>query len=126
MTLVPRPLRVGAVLAALALAPAIEARVEVTLDAASLNELIVNMAPERIPVKLTGGRAIEIHLENLQVTGFDPAAGDEGRGHVLTSMWQPAALVIQGRDGYLPMAVGMHRAGRSGVAGRGAEVNPVT
>jgi len=41
----------------LATAPAL-ARVEVTLDADSLNEMLTNMAPEKVQVALTAGRGV--------------------------------------------------------------------
>lgn len=71
------------VLAVLGFAAA-EARVEVTLDAATLNELVSKMAPERIPVQLGGGRSVELRLSDLRITGFEPAAGE--RGHLVASL----------------------------------------
>lgn len=81
-----RPVFAAVVLAAAALAPSADARVEVTLDATSLNELIANMAPESVPVKLGGGRALNIGLSDLRVTGFDPSGGKNGEGLVLTTL----------------------------------------
>jgi len=61
----------------LSCAPAF-ARVDVTLDAASLNDLLASMAPERVDVGLAAGRSITIHMRDLKVTGFDPTAGPNG------------------------------------------------
>lgn len=63
---------------------AVEARVEVTLDAATLDDLVSKMAPERIPVSLGGGRSVQLRLSELRITGFEPAAGE--RGHLLASL----------------------------------------
>ena len=60
------------------------ARVDVTLDAASLNELLAKMAPEKVQVDLMGGRAVTIELHDMKVEGFDPAAGTAGE--ILTSV----------------------------------------
>jgi len=60
------------------------ARVDITLDAASLNELLAGMAPEQVQVDLIAGRAVNIQLHDMKVTGFDPAAGPNGE--ILTSV----------------------------------------
>jgi hypothetical protein len=83
------PPRTLATAAALVLAAAVSvsptpARGDVTLDAASLNELLAGMAPERVQVDLLGGRAVSIELHEMKVTGFDPAAG--ANGEILTSV----------------------------------------
>lgn len=62
---------------ALASAPAL-ARVDVTLDAPSLNSLLAAMAPEQVQVNVAAGRSITIHMKDLKVTGFDPSAGPNG------------------------------------------------
>lgn len=62
---------------ALAAAPAL-ARVDVTLDAASLNEMLATMAPDHVDVGLSAGRSLTIQLQDLKVTGFDPTAGPNG------------------------------------------------
>lgn len=58
-------------------APAV-ARIDVTLDAESLNGMLATMAPDHVDVGLTGGRGLTIQLQNLKVTGFDPTAGPNG------------------------------------------------
>lgn len=75
-----------AVLAAVfAVVPAF-ARVDVTLDQATLNDLITNLAPDNVAVSLPAGAKVNVRMENLKVTGFDPAAGGESRGHILASV----------------------------------------
>lgn len=64
-------------LAAILCGPAL-ARIDVTLDAESLNGLLESMAPDHVEVGLTAGRSLTIRLEDLKVTGFDPAAGPNG------------------------------------------------
>ena len=60
------------------------ARVDVTLDAASLNDLLASMAPERVQVGLAAGRGVTIQMQDLKVTGFDPSTGPNGG--ILTSL----------------------------------------
>jgi len=62
---------------ALISAPAL-ARIDVTLDADSLNGLLAAMAQDRVEVGLTAGRSLTIRMQDLKVTGFDPAAGPYG------------------------------------------------
>ena len=54
------------------------ARVDVTLDAASLNDLLSSMAPDHVEVGLAAGRSVTIRMRDLTVTGFDPTAGPHG------------------------------------------------
>lgn len=71
--------RVAFSLAALALAVApAAARVEVTLDAASLNDMLASMAPDRVQVALGAGRGVTIQMLDMKVVGFDPSAGPNG------------------------------------------------
>jgi hypothetical protein len=71
-----------AILAAGAL-PAL-ATVTVTFDAATLNQLLPVVAPDRFLVSLAGTQ-VTVHVEELKVTGFDPAGGARGDGVVLAS-----------------------------------------
>jgi hypothetical protein len=75
-----RPLRIltAALAAALSAATAASARVDVTVDADSLNELIRAMAPDHVDVALAAGRGVTLLLQDLKVTGFDPGAGANG------------------------------------------------
>jgi len=54
------------------------ARIDVTLDAEALNDLLAAMAPNHVDVALTAGRSLTIQMQDLKVTGFDPAAGRNG------------------------------------------------
>jgi len=67
----------ASLLAALMYAPAL-ARIDVTLDAESLNGLLASMAPDHVEVGLAAGRSLTIRMQDLKVTGFDPAAGPNG------------------------------------------------
>lgn len=58
-------------------APAL-ARIDVTLDAESLNGLFETMAPDHVQVGLAAGRSLTIRMEDLRVKGFDPTAGPYG------------------------------------------------
>ncbi|HZN54623.1 MAG TPA: hypothetical protein VFB67_04815 [Candidatus Polarisedimenticolaceae bacterium] len=71
--------RIGTVAAALAfsVAPAL-ARLDVTLDADTLNDLLANMAPDHAEVALTAGKKLTIQMKDMKVTGFDPTAGPNG------------------------------------------------
>ncbi|HEX4822996.1 MAG TPA: hypothetical protein VFV19_01650 [Candidatus Polarisedimenticolaceae bacterium] len=60
------------------------ARVDVTLDAATLNELLSKLAPDHVPVDLHSGKTLNLQLKDVKVTGFDPAAGPNGG--ILTSL----------------------------------------
>jgi hypothetical protein len=64
-------------LAALVSAPAL-ARIDITLDAESLNGLLKSMAPDHVDVGLTAGKSLTIRMQDLEVTGFDPTAGPNG------------------------------------------------
>jgi hypothetical protein len=63
--------------AALLPVPAL-ARIDITLDAESLNGMLASMAPDHVDVNLAGGRSLSLLLKDLKVTGFDPAAGPNG------------------------------------------------
>ncbi len=79
------PALVGLSLACAA-APTAGARVDVSLDADSLNAMLSAMAPRKVDVKLTEGRGVTLRIEDLRVTGFDPTEGAGGEGFVLTSL----------------------------------------
>jgi len=71
------PTAFALVLALLLAAPA-AARIDVTLDADSLNGLLASMAPDHVEVGLSAGRSLSIQMKDLKVTGFDPTAGPNG------------------------------------------------
>jgi hypothetical protein len=62
------------------------AKAEVTIDAASLNELMSAMAVSQVRVPLTEGRGVTLKLHDFRVTGFDPTEGEKQEGFVLTSL----------------------------------------
>jgi len=73
----PRHAAVALLVVASISAPAL-ARIDVTLDAEALNGLLASMAPNHVDVGLTAGRGLTIQMQDLKVTGFDPAAGENG------------------------------------------------
>lgn len=64
-------------LAALLALPA-SGKIDVTVDAESLNGMLQSMAPNTVDVNLAAGRKLTLHLEDLKITGFDPTAGPNG------------------------------------------------
>jgi hypothetical protein len=74
----PLPFLSAALAAALSAASPASARVDVTVDADSLNELIRSMAPDHVDVAVAAGRGVTLLLQDLKVTGFDPGAGANG------------------------------------------------
>jgi hypothetical protein len=70
--------RAALALALALLSTSVFARVEVTLDAETLNEMLTKMAPDKVDVNLAAGRSLTLHLRDMKVTGFDPAAGPNG------------------------------------------------
>src|SRR5262245_42289536 len=63
------------------------ASVDVTLDADSLNSLLVSLAPSTINVPLAAGRSVTLEMQNLHVTSFDPAAAGNGsQGLIQTAL----------------------------------------
>lgn len=82
-----RPLAIVSLLMlpALVWAPA-SARVDVSLDLDSLNEMLTAMAPGSVSVPLMQGRSVNLKLENLRVTGFEPAEGEGNEGFLRTSV----------------------------------------
>jgi hypothetical protein len=54
------------------------ARIDVTLDADSLNGLLASMAPDHVDVALAAGRSLTIRMQDLKVTAFEPTAGPNG------------------------------------------------
>lgn len=76
----------AAVVATLGLLAPAWARVDVTLDAGSLNQLLSAMAPKQVSVPLAQGRGVTLLLHDLRVEGFDPTEGDKQEGFILTSV----------------------------------------
>ena len=74
----------GVLLVGVLAAPGSVARVDISLDADTLTEILGTLVPEHTEVALLGESTVAVELHDFQVTGFDPAAGQ--RGHVLTSL----------------------------------------
>jgi hypothetical protein len=70
--------------AGLAGAPDASAGVDLEVDATTLTELLAIMVPASVALDLTPENRVTLRIEDLKVTGFDPAAGNGG--HVLTSV----------------------------------------
>jgi hypothetical protein len=73
-----------AALAVVAPTPA-RAGVEMVLDAEALTELLTIVGPSKVAVGMAPGATVEIQLEDMKVTGFDPK-GNAGLGHLLTQV----------------------------------------
>lgn len=73
------------VLAAVALAAApAEARVDVTVDADTLNMFLAQAGPSELRARTPLG-PVGMIVSDMRVTGFDPAAGNPGAGWILAS-----------------------------------------
>ena len=75
-------------IAALWLLGAGTARAEVAfeVDKETLNQILAELSLDQVAVPLSPQRTITVRLEELVVTGLDPAAGEKGQGYILTSM----------------------------------------
>jgi hypothetical protein len=71
---------------AVAVATPALARVEVTLDAATLTAFLGTVTPPKVIVSLPSGGEIAIELHDVKVLGFDPAAGKSGKGQLLMAL----------------------------------------
>jgi hypothetical protein len=80
-----RRVRLAACLICLAAGPA-RSEVSVGFDAASLNELLPPLTVDEVVVPMGESHALKVLVRDLEVVGFDPAAGGEGSGHILTSL----------------------------------------
>jgi hypothetical protein len=63
-----------------------QAGADLTIDAATITELLAVLTPERVQVPLPGAAPIAVSISDIKVTGFDPSGGANGKGHVLTSL----------------------------------------
>jgi hypothetical protein len=81
-------IRVAAAVAGLWLLAAGGARADVAfeVDKETLNRILAEVSLDRVAVPISPQRSITVRLEKLHVTGLDPAAGEGGRGYILTSM----------------------------------------
>jgi len=71
------------VLCAAAAAPA-SAAVDVVVDAKTLTDLLSAMVPPSAALDLTPDNRVTLKIEDVRVTGFDPAA--ENGGHILAAL----------------------------------------
>jgi len=60
--------------------------VNVDFDLATMNELLPALSANEIEVPITEARTVGVFLDDLRVTGLDPAAENSESGHILTSM----------------------------------------
>jgi hypothetical protein len=68
------------------LAPGAQARLDVSLDAETMTEILATVIPEQVEVPLLGDQTMAVELDDFEVTGFDPTAGENRQGYVLTSV----------------------------------------
>ncbi len=61
-----------------AAAPAL-ARVEITLDAATITEFLSSVTPPKVILDLPSGGELALELRDVKVLGFDPSAGKKGQ-----------------------------------------------
>jgi len=54
------------------------------VDVATLNQLLPALTAEEFEVAVMGDQTVTLRLEELQITGFDPAAGGGSTGQILT------------------------------------------
>lgn len=80
--------RIWMVISALWLLGAGAARADVAfeVDKTTLNRILSEVSLDRVAVPISAQRTITVQLEELLVTGLDPAAGEGGQGYILTSM----------------------------------------
>ncbi len=58
----------------------------VGFDTRTLNDVLPSLTAREIEVPLSEDSVIGVVLENMQVTGLEPGVGENGSGHILTSM----------------------------------------
>jgi hypothetical protein len=62
------------------------AGVTIGFDVETLNAVLPALSASEIAVPISENRSVRLFLENMQVTGLDPTAGEGSSGHILTSM----------------------------------------
>ena len=58
----------------------------VEFDTRTLNDVLPALTAKKIEVPLSKNQTIGVLLEDMRITGLDPGAGENGSGHILTSM----------------------------------------
>ena len=66
--------------------PPSHARVDISVDAKTLTDLLSTMVPPGASLSLVGDRKVTLQIDDLRITGFDPAAGKNGEGLVLSAL----------------------------------------
>lgn len=82
----PRLTAAFIVLALAAGAGAARADVAFIIDRETLNDLLRALVTDRVEVQLGPERSLTVMFDDLRITGLDPGAGEEGQGHILTSL----------------------------------------
>jgi hypothetical protein len=82
----PRLMAAVMVCALAAGAGAARAEVSFTVDKETLNDLLGALVADRVDVQLGGETAFPVFFDDMQITGFDPSAGDQRQGYILTSL----------------------------------------
>jgi hypothetical protein len=67
-------------------ASAARADVSFTIDKETLNDLLGALLADRVDVPLGSETSVAVYFEDMQITGLDPSAGDEGQGYILSSL----------------------------------------
>jgi hypothetical protein len=67
-------------------AGAAHADVSFTIDKETLNDLLGALLADRVDVPLGSETAVAVYFDDMQITGLDPSAGDEGQGYILSSL----------------------------------------
>jgi hypothetical protein len=79
-------LATGAAVLLLVAAGTARADVAIEVDRETMNRILAEISLDQVAVPISPQRTITARLEDLEVTGFDPAAGEGGQGYILTSM----------------------------------------
>ena len=66
--------------------PAAQAGVEISVDAETLTDLLSAMVPSGVSLPLVGDQRVTLQIEEVRVTGFEPTAGKNGRGLIVSAL----------------------------------------
>lgn len=62
------------------------AGVSFIIDRETLDDLLAALVADRVEVPLSDEQSLTVLLEDLEITGLDPSAGERRQGHILTSL----------------------------------------
>jgi hypothetical protein len=62
------------------------AGVSFIIDKETLDDLLAALVADRVEVPLSEEQSLTVLLEDLEITGLDPSAGDRRQGYILTSL----------------------------------------